>query len=430
MFKRSWGRSFLALAFGVGALSATAAQAPAATAKPLPAGVTACKFDALGNDPDPAGLAIRSAPRDDARLLGRLPAIEDRDRGFTAPNKELAQFAVIGVKNGWFLIEGAHYPASSEPVLYTGRGWVDGRLITTHLYRDTLKREPSNAVDDVVYLHGADRSGIAYSPYDAPVSRIVGCSGRWLEVELWVPDGKTLAGKPASADGTVRGWTDRACAQQDKPCAQRQFDYSWSPLPDGVTECNVDALSNDPDPAGLELRAAPDGNARIVGHAQPPSDLGGDTKVAADVHVIGYEKGWFLVELGPYDRADLPPHGPEPYTGRGWVAGPMLTAELLRNLLKQRPSKTSADVINLQVDDDSGNVSNPQAVTMHRLLACSGDWVKVEIALQKGMKPLRASGAPAGAVRGWSNGTCTSQLTTCDFDQSRPWSPPAPLPPE
>jgi hypothetical protein len=108
----------------------------------------------------------------------------------------------------------------------------------------------------------------------------------------------------------------------------------------------------------------------------------------------------------------------------------MLTTELLRNMLKQRPSKTSATVINLEVDDGSGNVSNPQAVKMRRILACSGDWVRVEIALQKGMKPLRASGAPAGAVRGWSNGTCTSQLTTCDFDQATPWSPPAPLPPE
>jgi hypothetical protein len=67
---------------------------------------------------------------------------------------------------------------------------------------------------------------------------------------------------------------------------------------------------------------------------------------------------------------------------------------------------------------------------MRRLLACSGDWVKVEIALVKDMKPLLETDAPKGAVRGWANGICTAQLTTCDFDQSRPWSPPAPPPPE
>jgi hypothetical protein len=56
--------------------------------------------------------------------------------------------------------------------------------------------------------------------------------------------------------------------------------------------------------------------------------------------------------------------------------------------------------------------------------------VHVEIAQVKGLKPLIASGAPAGAIRGWANGTCTNQLTTCDFSQDRPWSPDAPLPPE
>jgi hypothetical protein len=44
--------------------------------------------------------------------------------------------------------------------------------------------------------------------------------------------------------------------------------------------------------------------------------------------------------------------------------------------------------------------------------------------------PLLKPDAPAGAVRGWANGTSTAQLTTCDFDQSRPWSPPAPLLPQ
>ena len=64
--------------------------------------------------------------------------------------------------------------------------------------------------------------------------------------------------------------------------------------------------------------------------------------------MIGFEKGWFLVEAGPYNASDLPPHGPKPYTGRGWVAGNMLTTELLRNMLKQGPSETSADVIDLR----------------------------------------------------------------------------------
>lgn len=38
------------------------------------------------------------------------------------------------------------------------------------------------------------------------------------------------------------------------------------------------------------------------------------------------------------------------------------------------------------------------------------------------------TGSPA--ARGWANGTCAEQFTTCDFSQDTPWSPPAPLPPE
>ena len=106
----------------------------------------------------------------------------------------------------------------------------------------------------------------------------------------------------------------------------------------------------------------------------------------------------------------------------------MLTTQLLRNTLKQAPSEKAADVVDLVVDD--GASSNPQSVTMRRMLACSGDWVQVELALTKGMKPLLQTGAPAGAVRGWANGTCTAQLTTCDFNMATPWSPPAPLPPQ
>ena len=198
-----------------------------------------------------------------------------------------------------------------------------------------------------------------------------------------------------------------------------------------MSECNFGALSRDPDPAGLNLHEAPDRNAPIVGRLPPPSDIGdGETKVVAEVRVIGFEKGWFLVAAGPCNASDLPAQGPKPYTGRGWVAGKMLTTELLRNMLKQGPSQGSADVIDLEVDDANGNVSNPQSVKLQRILACSGDWLHAEFALEKGMVPLIKSGGPAGTVSGWTNGSCTAQLTTCDFDQSRLWSPAAPLPAE
>jgi len=412
---------WMLVALGLGAFHPIGAFAQGDPATPLPAGVTACKFAALVRDSEPGGPPVRDAPRHDAREVGRLPAT-DGNRG------QLPEIQVIGVKDGWFLIEGADHPASSSSQLYTGRGWLEGKFVTTHLFRYTLKKVPSNDSPDVSHLYGTGRDGVPAEPHSLEVQRVLGCSGPWLEVEM---NAKTLPGIPAStAEGTVRGWTDRSCTKQgDGPCTGVQFDYPWSPLPAGVTECNFGAFSHDPDPAGLNVRDAPDRNARILGR-MVPREIGG-TMVQTEIQVIGYRKGWFLIEAAPSLDADLPSHAPKPYSGRGWVAASMLTAGLLRDRLKQAPSAQSADVIDLRVlDKDGMRLFDNEAVRkIRRLIACSGDWVQVEIALAKGTKPLLESGAPKGAARGWANGTCGFQFAFCGYPDT-PWSPPAPLPPE
>ena len=100
MLNRSLGWMLIALGFG--AFTPDRVSAQANTSTPLPAGVTACKFSALVKDTEPGGPAIRDAPRQVGREVGRLPA-----RG-----GELPEIQVIGFKDGWFLIEGAHPPIS------------------------------------------------------------------------------------------------------------------------------------------------------------------------------------------------------------------------------------------------------------------------------------------------------------------------------
>ncbi len=280
--ERLCGQTIIAL-FVIVALSDEPAGAQTTTGEPPPQGVTACAFDAESGDTSEQGLAVREAPSAAASVLGYVPRIEDKERGFVGAN-----IHVLGGKDGWFLIEGAG-----------AKGWVDGRSVTTHLYRETLKAAPNDAAPDVVYLLAADAAGVAvYSPDKVPVSRVFGCSGRWLEVEIRLPGAKTLTGEPASANGIVRGWTDRTCTDPDvdKQCEPRQFDYPWSPLPSGITECSFVAFSNDPDPAGLNVRAEPDRNARILGRLPPPIDPRGG--IFSGATVIGYKKGWFLIEGG------------------------------------------------------------------------------------------------------------------------------------
>ncbi|HEY8016758.1 MAG TPA: hypothetical protein VIE35_13030, partial [Dongiaceae bacterium] len=143
----------LAIALCLGALHLHASDGTAASSEPLPTGVTACAFDALANDPQPLGLAIHDAPRSDAPVLGRLPAIRDADASAYGRDGEIPEIHVIGSRDGWFLIQGAAYQEPARPKLYAGRGWVDGKFITTHMFRDTLKKTPSNTAADVVYLY-------------------------------------------------------------------------------------------------------------------------------------------------------------------------------------------------------------------------------------------------------------------------------------
>ncbi len=400
--KRPCGHTILAIAF-VAALSGGPAAAQTTTPESPAENMTACDFEAESRDPGEQGLvAVRDAPSASANALSdSMPPA----------------FRVRGAKDGWLLIEGW------DP-LALRKGWVDGRSVTTKLYRETLKAAPDNAAPDIVSLNGyGDDGADAYGPPDVTVRRILDCSGQWLEVEISRPGLKSLSGDPASPDGRVVGWTDRSCPDQadNEDCKLRQFNYPWSPLPAGTVECNFGAFSGDPDPAGLNVRAEPDANARILGRLPPPIKFGPADRFFSGALVIGYRKGWFLIERGyTEDLGGKSQPKFAPYRGRGWVAANLLTMQPARPPLKRAPS------------EDSGNVAllaNPQDTLARRILACSGDWVQVEIKLSPNDKPLMKTDAPLGAVRGWADGACASQKTTCDLGGA-PLPPPAPSPPE
>jgi hypothetical protein len=146
-------------------------SAQEAKARPLPPGVAACDFGALANDHTREGLNIRAEPRADSAILGRLPVIENVHH-----EKIAADVHVIGVRNGWFLIEDALYgdydlPEKLPPV-YGGRGWVSGKLLTTGLQGTSLKAAPDDTATDVV------------DPRDSEwVAAILDCKGTWFRIE-------------------------------------------------------------------------------------------------------------------------------------------------------------------------------------------------------------------------------------------------------
>ena len=186
-----------ALALTLSAASSVV-SAEEAKAKPLPPGVAACDFGALANDHTREGLNIRAEPSADAAILGRLRVLENPYH-----EKVAAELHVVGVRNGWFLIEGAVYPDNdfpNRPTVYGGRGWVSGKLLTTGLQGSAVKAAPDDKAADVVEHDN-----------DEWVAAILDCKGVWFRIE----------DHPSPSDGSkgpVRGWSRRSCTSQRSTC--------------------------------------------------------------------------------------------------------------------------------------------------------------------------------------------------------------------
>ena len=176
------------------------------------------------------------------------------------------------------------------------------------------------------------------------------------------------------------------------------------PAPPGVAACDFGALANDHTREGLNIRAEPRADSAILGRLPALENLDRE-KVAADFHVIGVMKGWFLIENARYGDYDLHRKLPPVYAGRGWVSGKLLTTQLHAHNLKAAPDENAADVA--QVIDDYGVTA---------ILDCKGDWLRVEAPLSatdQSLTPKPPSGGPKGVVSGWTHGVCVNQRTTC-----------------
>jgi hypothetical protein len=176
------------------------------------------------------------------------------------------------------------------------------------------------------------------------------------------------------------------------------------PLPPGVAACDFGALANDHTREGLNIRAEPRADSAILGRLPVLENLDHET-VAADFHVIGVTKGWFLIENASYGDYDLHKKLPPVYAGRGWVSGKLLTTQVRVHNLKAAPDENAADVA--EVIDDYGVTA---------ILDCKGDWLRVEAPLSAtdhSRKPKLPSDDPRDVVSGWTHGVCVNQRTTC-----------------
>jgi hypothetical protein len=219
----------------------------------------------------------------------------------------------------------------------------------------------------------------------------------------------TLRPREPSENGAPQGTSDADLTRQFIEI-NRAVKNKFKDLPPGTMACNLSAYSIDKDPKGLNVRAEPSAQSRVLGTLPPPYRFKSRSEVfpsggwRTEFLVIGFKDGWFLIQGAKppgqeyEDARAYPKNHPRPYAGRGWVASNKVGANFAngatrRGGLFQAPD---ADARWRRITDRHGNEIGGDT-SPDRILACSGVWALVE-----------KSGA-----RGWWRLLCSNQVTNC-----------------
>ena len=215
--------------------------------KNLPPGTMACNFGGYSIDKDRKGLNVRAEPSAQSQVLGTLPPpFRFKAKGNNVPEGGWrTEFLVIGIKNGWFLIQGAKPPGQeyedarvypkNHPRPYAappsgakatrgsgaatksaragrslrsparaGRGWVAGNKIGANFANGATQTGGLfQAPDaDARWRRVTDRNGNEIGGDTSP-DRILACSGLWALVEK----------------NGIRGWWRHLCSNQVTNCS-------------------------------------------------------------------------------------------------------------------------------------------------------------------------------------------------------------------
>ena len=204
-----------------------------------------------------------------------------------------------------------------------------------------------------------------------------------------------------------------SCAGTDAPQA--------SAAASGRTSCNFGAFVAETDPAGLNVRAAPNPTAKILGKlpptfVEPTMNYG----VRVEVEVIAARDGWFLIRNAG-DTTELTGRPARPlFRGDGWVSGSRLTVKSQADVGRTQPSPQAPVVLRV---GDNETFDNDVMVEAGRLVDCNGKWAHVEFADTRIPASDRSSikvdasarsGLPPGRFRVWLDRLCGTQETSCD----------------
>jgi hypothetical protein len=166
-------------------------------------GVAACALSGWSNDPDPAGLNIRAAPRADAEIIGRVPPPQEQ-----AGDSYSAEFSIIGSRNGWFLIQSVKFrdygSGKGERALFAGPGWVFADKVRFLINRAEVRGAPAETAPVLAKLRTPNGTS---GPDSANIDHVFGCSGAFAEATVHM-----------EGQRQTRGWVTGICSNQVTTC--------------------------------------------------------------------------------------------------------------------------------------------------------------------------------------------------------------------
>jgi hypothetical protein len=154
----------------------------------------------------------------------------------------------------------------------------------------------------------------------------------------------------------------------------------------GEVACDVTLNVHDPDPKGMNVRAAP-GNppGKVVAVLKPDGEW-------TEVHATGQSGDWLRIDLASTVDDDAPEGMREVFKGNGWVhVSGLGISELMTGegtVLRAEPSDASMPLKKIGPDDEPKHT---------RVLGCSGNFIKVD----------------ADGLVAWTARYCTNERTTC-----------------
>lgn len=163
-----------------------------------------CDFGAWSKDRDPAGLNVRASPGGRV-VVARLPP--PRREG---EERFAVEVHVVASRDGWLEIDRAAFAGYDLPekTVFTGRGWVSGRMLDLSVQDERVRERPS----ETAAMLDAPRETASGDREILRLGRILGCEGRWIEIE-----GRFVL--PEAAGGrAVRGWVTGLCGNQATTC--------------------------------------------------------------------------------------------------------------------------------------------------------------------------------------------------------------------